>query len=212
MRILVTGGFGNVGTTVVNECLKRGHRMTVFEVQNHRNETTARQLRSRGIRAILGDLRRPDEVVSAAVLPTSVNHRSLASMTKLIFDLDVAHALVTAAERLVDSPALAGTVGFVGGGRKQGCQLTTRELVTLLFTSVGLRSLDESLFSPTLNSYYLDWHDTEEIESLLHFQRHSVQEWQTMTMSMIPCLRGGITAWLERQSPRRHNAATTGGG
>lgn len=330
MRILVTGGFGNVGTVVVNECLKRGHQVTVFEVRNRHTETMSRQLRSRGIGTILGDLRRPDEVAQAvlgqdsvihlaavlppvsesnpslcrevnvggtdnliramessrrkptlvavssasvmgptqdhrppvrpadpvsptdaysrskvevealvttsslrscilrlaAVLPTSVNYRSLSSMTKLIFDmpldarcevvidLDVAYALVSAAEGLAGSSALAGTIGFVAGGRRQGCQLTTRELVSLLFSSVGLRSPDESLFTPDLNSYYLDWYDTETIESFLQFQRHSVQEWRATILGMtrflrpfLPLLRDGIAAWLERQSPRFRSVA-----
>lgn len=137
----------------------------------------------------------------AAVLPTVLNYSSLYSMIKLLFDmpldarceividLDVAYALVSAAENLLGSGEIAAKKGFIAGGETQGCQMRTRDLVSLLFAPVGLRSPEESLFSSELDSYYLDWYDTEETESVLQFQRHSPQEWQQIIMKRIRYLR-----------------------
>ncbi|MBN1934958.1 MAG: NAD-dependent epimerase/dehydratase family protein [Anaerolineae bacterium] len=325
MNILVTGGFGNIGVVVVDECLRRGHIVSVFDVQNRRTEKLARRYGKRNVKVLFGDLRKADDVSRAvvgqdivlhlaailppvsdahpdlckavnvggtanlihalqastkkaalvsvssasvmgptqkrtppvrsddplsptdayssskiaaealvaasglrycilrlaAVLPTVVNYSSVFAMLKLIFDmpldarceivldLDVAYALVSAAENLLGSGEIAGKKGFIAGGRAQGCQMRTRDLISLVFDPMGLRAPDESLFSPELDSYYLDWYDTEEIQSILRYQRHSAEQWQAIMIGMIryvrPFLRlfkAGIIRWIEKQSPR----------
>jgi UDP-glucose 4-epimerase len=156
----------------------------------------------------------------AAVLPTILNYSSLFTMTKLIFempldarceivvDLDVAYALVSAAENLLGSGEISGKRGFIAGGKAQGCQIRTRDLVSVLFGSAGLRTPDESLFPTELDSYYLDWYDTVETQSILKYQRHSTEQWQAIMMKMIryvrpllPLFNAGIMRWIEKQSP-----------
>ena len=324
MNILVTGGFGNIGAIVVDECLRRGHTVSVFDVQNKRTQKLARKYGKRNVHVLFGDLRkaedvsravvgqdlvlhlaailppvsdahpdlcqavnvggtanlidalqacttkaalvlvssasvmgptqerippvRPDDPLSpmdtysrtkieaetlvaasglrycilrlAAVLPTVLNYSSLFAMIKLFFDmplgarceivvdLDVAYALVSAAENLLGSGEIAGKRGFIAGGEAQGCQMRTRDLVGVVFRPIGLRIPDESLFSPELDSYYLDWYDTEETQSILRYQRHSVEGWQQIIMKRIryvrpflPLFKAAIVRWIEKQSP-----------
>ena len=325
MNILVTGGLGSIGVVVVEECLRRGHRVSVFEANNKRTERLAREYRQRGVQVLFGDLRRADDVSRAvvdqdvvlhlaailppasdahpdlceavnvggtahlvaalqestteaalvsvssasvmgptqrrtppvrpddplspmdvysrtkieaealvaasglrycilrlaAVLPTVLNYSSLFSMVKLVFemplearceivlDIDVAYALVSAAENLHGAGEISGQKGFIAGGKAQGCQMRTRDLVRMVFVPMGLPIPDESLFSPELDSYYLDWYDTAETQSLLRYQRHSVEQWQAIILNkiryvrpLIPLFRPVIMRWLEKQSPR----------
>jgi UDP-glucose 4-epimerase len=324
LNVLVTGGFGSIGVVVVDECLGRGHTVSVFDVQNRRTERLALRYSKRNVKVFFGDIRkeqdvsravvgqdavlhlaailppvsdahpelckavnvggtanliralqasstkaalvsvssasvmgptqkrtppiRADDPVSpvdaysmskgeaealvaasglrycilrlAAVLPTVLNYSSLFTMTKLIFempldarceiviDLDVAYALVSAAENLLKPGEISGKRGFIAGGKAQGCQMRTRDLVRILFGSIGLRIPDESLFPPELDSYYLDWYDTEETQSILMYQRHSAEQWQAILKKMIrymrpflPLFKTVIMRWIEKQSP-----------
>lgn len=65
MNILITGGYGNIGVMVVRESLKRGHRVTVFEVQNKATEKKARAYEKRGVTTRFGDIRNLDDVENA---------------------------------------------------------------------------------------------------------------------------------------------------
>jgi nucleoside-diphosphate-sugar epimerase len=324
LNVLITGGFGNIGAMVVEECLRRGHTVSVFEVQSKRTEKLARKYSKRKVKVLFGDLRKGEEVSRAvvgqdvvlhmaailppvsdahpdlckavnvggsanlvdalqasttkaalvlvssvsvmgptqkrtppirsddplspmdaysrskieaealvvasglrycilrlaAVLPTVLNYSSLFAMLKLLFDmpldarceivvdLDAAYALVSAAENLLGSGEIAGKRGFIAGGKAQGCQMRTRDLVGVVFRPLGLRIPDESLFSPEPDSYYLDWYDTEDTQSILQYQRHSVEQWQAILMGRIryvrpflPLFKAGIMKWIEKQSP-----------
>jgi nucleoside-diphosphate-sugar epimerase len=157
----------------------------------------------------------------SAVLPTILNQSSLFSMTKLLFDmpldarcevvvdLDVANALASAAESLATNDRMCGKRGFIAGGEAQGCQMKTRDLVAVLFHPIGLTIPKESLFSPELDSYYLDWYDTRETQEMLHYQRHSIGQYRKQLMGMIGFMRPlvrlfrpVIMKWIERQSSR----------
>jgi nucleoside-diphosphate-sugar epimerase len=324
LNILVTGGFGNIGALVVDECLRRGHTVSVFEVHNRRTEKQARKYSRRNVKALFGDIRRAQDISQAvvgqdvvihlaailppvseahpdlckavniggtanlidalqasttkaalvlvssvsvmgptqkrtppirsddpllpmdayssskieaealvaasglrycilrlaAVLPTVLNYSSLFAMIRLFFDmpldarcevivdLDVAYALASAAENLHGSGEIAGKRGFIAGGKAQGCQMTTRDLVGVVFRPLGLRSPDGALFPSEPDAYYLHWYDTEDTQSILQYQRHSVEQWQAILMGRIRCVRpflplfsAGIMKWLERQSP-----------
>jgi nucleoside-diphosphate-sugar epimerase len=325
VKVLVTGGFGNIGLAVVEECIRRGHTVSVFEIRNKRTEKLSRRFGARKVEACFGDLRsvddisravvgqdavihmaailpptsdaipdlcmavnvggtanliralrasgantalvavssasvmgptqgreppvRPEDPLSptdtysrskteaealvaasgltycilrlAAVIPTVLNFSSLFGMIKvlfdmpmearceIVFDLDAASALVSAAENLLSSGELAGRRGFIGGGAANGCQIRTRDLVGNFLVPMGLGFPDESLFPPEPDSYYLDWYDTGEIQSLLRYQRHSAEQWRAIMLKkyrvVLPLARlfkVGIMAWLERQSPR----------
>lgn len=329
MKILVTGGFGNIGACVVDECLSRGHTISVFEVPSKRSERLARKYRRKGLRTLFGDIRNEEDVARAvvgqdvvihmaailppvsdaspelceavnaggtaklinairtsatkaafvlvssasvmgpsqkrsppvrpedplvptdaysrskieaealtaasglrycilrlaAVLPTTLNLPSLYAMVKLIFDmplearceividLDVAYALVSAAENLLGSGEITGMKGFIAGGAAQACQMRTRDMIGASFSPFGLDLPDESLFPQETDSYYLDWYDSGKIQSILRYQRHSAQEWQAILrrkaryprILVIP-FKAGIMRWIERQSPRWRTA------
>lgn len=325
MNILITGGFGNIGVAVVDECLRRGHTVSVFEIPNKRTRRLARYYIQRDVRVFLGNLGQvgdispavvgqdvvihlaailppvsdarpelcravnvggtanliqslhtagasaalvlvssasvmgptqkqtpplrlddpvvPTDVYSrtkieaeslvaasglrhcilrlAAVLPTTINYAAVFSMIRLIFDmplearceividLDVAYALVSAAENLVGSGEMAEKRGFIAGGQRQGCQIRTRDLVSKAFVPLGLEMPDESLFPQELDSYYLDWYDTGDIQSLLQYQRHSMAQWQAAMLDKtrwvrpwVRLFRRSIMKWIEQQSPR----------
>ncbi len=324
MNILVTGGFGSIGVVVIDECLRRGHNVSVLEVRGRRTEKMARRYGRRRVGVFFGDIRkaedvacavsgqdavlhlaailppqsdsrpdlcfavnvggteniirslraasnkpalvsvssasvmgftqgrtppvRPDDPVSpsdtyskskieaealvsasglthcilrlAAVLPTVLNLSSLIAMSKLlfvmplgarceiVFDVDVARALVSAAEDLARSGGMSGRRGFIAGGQARGCRMTTRELVASLFRTVGLRAPRESLFPPRLDSYYLDWYDTELTQEILRYQEFSFEQWQSFIRGrirfirpLIKLLEPVILSWLEKQSP-----------
>jgi UDP-glucose 4-epimerase len=328
MKVLVTGGFGTVGLAVVEEGLRRGHAVTVFEVPNRRAERLASRLVRRGVRTALGDIREPGDVAGAvggqdcvihlaailppvsdarpdqcqavnvggtanlldalarraappalvsvssasvmgptqartppvraegplaptdaysrskaraeelvagaglrfcilrlaAVLPTAVSPANLLSMTRLlfelplaarcevVFDLDVAHALVSAAEDLIGPGVMSGRRGFIAGGAANGCQMRTRDLVSVLFGLAGLPVPDPALFASDLESYYLDWYDTGETQRALGYQRHSLDDWLEMmgrtvrpVRPLIRLFQPVIMRWLEGQSRRSAN-------
>jgi nucleoside-diphosphate-sugar epimerase len=44
MKILMTGGFGNVGAHALRHAVNRGYDVTVFDVQNERNQKVQAKL------------------------------------------------------------------------------------------------------------------------------------------------------------------------
>ena len=86
--------------------------------------------------------------------------------------------------------------------------MRTKDLVDVLFRPIGFRIPDESLFSKDLNSYYLDWYDTEEIQSLLRYQNTTIEQWSEQILAkvrfVIPLVKlfnERIIRWIEMQSP-----------
>jgi nucleoside-diphosphate-sugar epimerase len=63
MRILLTGAFGNVGTSALHELLPRGHAVRCFDVRTPANERAARRFGR--LEVVWGDLRHPAEVAAA---------------------------------------------------------------------------------------------------------------------------------------------------
>jgi len=66
MNVLITGGFGSIGVLVIEECLRRGHAVTVFEVSTKRTRRLSRRFGRRGVRAVFGDIRSQEDVSRAA--------------------------------------------------------------------------------------------------------------------------------------------------
>jgi len=67
MKILVTGGFGNVGRSAVNACLAAGHEVTIFESPSALKRAQAslrRLLKGRWSQCafVFGDIRSPEDV------------------------------------------------------------------------------------------------------------------------------------------------------
>jgi UDP-glucose 4-epimerase len=64
MKILLTGAFGNIGTSTLEELLKRGHRITCFDMKTKSNEKVARSLCGNA-EVLWGDLRVHEDVAAA---------------------------------------------------------------------------------------------------------------------------------------------------
>lgn len=64
MNVLVTGAFGNVGTSAVEALVRDGHRVRCFDLRTEANRRTAQRFGD-GIEVVWGDLRRQEEVADA---------------------------------------------------------------------------------------------------------------------------------------------------
>jgi nucleoside-diphosphate-sugar epimerase len=64
MNVLLTGAFGNVGQSTLQELLKQGHTVRCFDVKTRANARAARRFRDRA-EIVWGDLRRPADVAAA---------------------------------------------------------------------------------------------------------------------------------------------------
>jgi nucleoside-diphosphate-sugar epimerase len=68
MNVMLTGAFGNVGTSTLEELLEQGHTVRCFDLKTRTNERTARRYRNRyngRVEIVWGDLRRREDVASA---------------------------------------------------------------------------------------------------------------------------------------------------
>lgn len=77
MTSLVTGASGFVGSHVVDELLRRGQSVRALV----RHESQAAELRQRGVEAVVGDVRNPEQVATA-VRGTSVVHHGAALISQ----------------------------------------------------------------------------------------------------------------------------------
>lgn len=77
MNVLLTGAFGNVGVSTLDELLAHGHRVRCFDLRTRGNERTARRYRNRyrdRVEVLWGDLRHPAEVAAAVADQDVVIH------------------------------------------------------------------------------------------------------------------------------------------
>jgi nucleoside-diphosphate-sugar epimerase len=63
MKVAVTGAFGNVGRSVIEELVKQGRRVCCFDLETRTNQKAARKLGDR-VDVIWGDLRRHEDVAA----------------------------------------------------------------------------------------------------------------------------------------------------
>ncbi|MEX2680002.1 MAG: NAD-dependent epimerase/dehydratase family protein [Candidatus Sigynarchaeota archaeon] len=66
MRVLITGGFGNVGMSVVRELLAQGHEVVVFELDTKKNQKISKKFKDK-ITVIWGDLLNGESLALALV-------------------------------------------------------------------------------------------------------------------------------------------------
>lgn len=64
MNVLLTGPFGNIGTSTLTELLKQGHRVRCFDLRTKANEQKARLFQPH-VEVVWGDLRQPADLVAA---------------------------------------------------------------------------------------------------------------------------------------------------
>lgn len=89
LKILVTGAFGNIGKTVIEEAHRRNHEIIVFEIENKKTRKDAKKYRNKVKEVIFGDIRSFEDVkkavqeseavihLAAIIPPTSKKHREL---------------------------------------------------------------------------------------------------------------------------------------
>lgn len=61
-KILLTGAFGNVGTSTLEELLKKDCEITIFELNNPKNRISARKLKNK-VTIVWGDLRKKEDLL-----------------------------------------------------------------------------------------------------------------------------------------------------
>ncbi len=93
MRILITGAFGNIGKSVVEESHKRGHEIVVFDVESKKTRRDARKYREKIQRVVFGDVRHFEDVREAVRGCDAVIHLAAiippASKTRRELTMDV---------------------------------------------------------------------------------------------------------------------------
>jgi nucleoside-diphosphate-sugar epimerase len=98
---------------------------------------------------------------------------------EMIMAVDVATALVTGAEKLKSGVTQKNQAYILGGGEKNGWQLRGGEFLSRLFGSLSLPVPDQKYFTQDINTYHLDWYDTEEAQQEFDFQNHAIDEYFT---------------------------------
>ncbi len=73
MRVLLTGAFGNVGSSVLEALLEREHKVRCFDVPSKANRKIARKFKHRA-EIIWGDLRNPEDVAHVVTGQEAVIH------------------------------------------------------------------------------------------------------------------------------------------
>jgi nucleoside-diphosphate-sugar epimerase len=118
---------------------------------------------------------------------------------EFVHQRDVALAMANA----LDNEEVWGRIWNIGGG--PSCQLTERELVQQILEAVGVGMLPDDLFAA--RPYPVDWLDTRESQSALHFQYHTLQDYLHdvsrklgFRRHLVRLCRPLIRAWLLRQA------------
>ncbi len=111
---------------------------------------------------------------SMAALMEETFRISLHSRMEIVLDLDVATALINAAELIVKTNDVDHKTFFIGGGKKNHCQLIAKDFYIKLFDAMGIGMLDEECFSK--KPYFIDWMDTEDSQKYLRYQNHSFED------------------------------------
>lgn len=96
---------------------------------------------------------------------------------EIIVDCDAALAIVNAAEILVHSEKINSKLFFIGGGKKNGCQITNGEMIKKMFEAMGIGMLSEDCFTKNKSLFSMDWYETEESNKILNYQLHSFEDY-----------------------------------
>jgi len=73
MRVLVTGAFGNIGTSLLDELTSRGHDVRTFDVATKANRRRARKYAGK-IDTVWGDVRKPEDLGAAVIDRDAIVH------------------------------------------------------------------------------------------------------------------------------------------
>lgn len=95
MKVLLTGGFGTVGLSILDLFIAKGHEVTVFETKNKNTMRQARRYSSRLAAFCVGDIRNVSDVEKAVAGQEVIVHCAAIvppysdENKKLCFDVNV---------------------------------------------------------------------------------------------------------------------------
>ena len=92
MKVLLTGPFGNIGTSAIPELLEQGHTVRTFDIPTTENRSASRKYRDR-IETVRGDIRVPEDVIEAVRDREIVIHLAAIIPPKSDADPDLAQAV-----------------------------------------------------------------------------------------------------------------------
>jgi nucleoside-diphosphate-sugar epimerase len=108
MKILVTGAFGNVGLSTINELLRSNHQISVFEIYNKNNRKIAKKYKNK-TEIIWGDLRNYSDV-----------ERAIEGQDIVIHLAAIIPPLADNYPELAEAVNIGGTVNIINAMKKQG--------------------------------------------------------------------------------------------
>jgi nucleoside-diphosphate-sugar epimerase len=156
MKVLLTGAFGNIGMSTLEELVQRGLRVRCFDLKTKANEKAAQKFEGR-IETVWGDLRRPDDVAVAVQDQDVVVHTAA-----------VIPRLSATGVRSEDRPDWARTIN-VGG---------TRNLISAL---KALPRLPKLVYTSSLHVYGRTQDQppprtvSDPVRPIEHYARHKVE-------------------------------------
>ena len=127
---------------------------------------------------------------------------------EMIMAADVATALVAGVEKLESGATQKNQAYILGGGEKNGWQLTGAEFLSRLFGSLSLPMSDQKYFTQDIKSYHLDWYDTIEAQQEFNYQNGTFDDYlkrikKTLRIYKLPIIlfRKIIIKKLVKMSP-----------
>ncbi len=126
MRVLLTGAFGNIGTSALQELLRQGHQVRCFARKSRQNERKARPYAGQ-IELAWGDIRQPADLAAAVEGQEAILHLAFVIPPRCDEQPDVARQinvdgtrhLLEAARRLAHPPRILFASSFVVFGYTQ---------------------------------------------------------------------------------------------
>lgn len=73
MKVLLTGAFGNIGMSTIEELLKQGHQVVCFDLKTKANQRAAQVFKNR-LQIRWGNIRNPNELKAAVIGQEAVIH------------------------------------------------------------------------------------------------------------------------------------------
>ena len=134
MKVLLTGAFGNIGISTLDELLCQGHQVRCFDVPTRKNRKIARAYK-KNIEVFWGDMRNPQDVIQAVqdqqiaihlafIIPTlSVTGINCEEKPDFAFQVNVegTQNLIQALESLPETPKIIFSSSLHVYGQTQDC-------------------------------------------------------------------------------------------
>src|SRR5512137_1516069 len=178
MKVLLTGGFGNIGQHTITQLLKKGHQVRCLDLDTKANRQTAREFKGR-VETLWGDVTSRSDVEAAVKGQDAVVH--------LAFVLDVMWSELYPKEaRKVNVGGTSNVIEAMKSGLSQG-----RKLVFI--SSVGVFGRTQHLPPPLkasdpVNPTTVYAHHKIECEEMV---KNSGLDWSIFRLTFAPPIKPG---------------------